>query len=110
MKYCKITCNWVARVFADGKVEVEQAQSDSIEGRVYFTCSTKAYKQTKLMLDKGLISAKRSNGWYVTPKGFVQSRAGYFLGAVILSERNTSGHEYAAECARSGWIKESGYV
>ena len=91
-----------AVIFPTGKVEVRQAESDSIAGRVYFTCATKAYTVTMLLIGQGLICVKR-RGWKVTPKGFVESKDSYHLGAVLIQTRDA---DQSDEIAKSKMIHE----
>lgn len=83
-----------ALIFKSGAVEVREATHDLIEGCVYFSSGTKAFKVATDLLAKSLITAKRS-GFMVLSTGFMETEGSYYLGAVILSEqvRNTPEHE-----------------
>jgi len=89
----KFTRTFQAYIQANGTVEVREAKSDHIEGCVYFTCKTKAFKVATELLYLGLIPAERE-GWMIAPKGFVHTNGAYYLGAVMLSERDKTGREY----------------
>lgn len=98
-----------ALIFSDSRVEVRQATSDHIEGCVYFTCGTKAFKVATELLKLGLIAPKRK-GVMITAKGYIDIKTSYYLGAVILKERDKSGLEYKDEVAKSKMIHEVCYA
>ena len=98
-----------AAIFKDGRVEVRKASSDSVEGRVYFTCKIKAFKVATALIRQGLVCVKRS-GHMVTPKGFLDTKGSYYLGAVLLQARSKDTAEYKAEVAKSKMIHEVCYA
>lgn len=98
-----------AVIFKDGRVEVRQAESDSVEGRVYFSCKTKAFKVAQALIEQGLVCVKRT-GFMVTPKGFLETEGSYYLGAVLLPSKDKETPEYAAEVAKSRMIHEVCYA
>lgn len=94
-----------AVIFNDGRVEVREAESDSVQGRVYFTCKTKAFKAATDLIESGLICVRRK-GWMVAPKGFVEAKTSYYLGALILKERDKDTQDYKDEVFKSKLIHD----
>lgn len=98
-----------AKIKRDGSVLVSEASKHMIEGCVYFSCKSKAFKVATDLLIKGLITPKRS-GFMVTPRGFMDTEGFYYLGAVILSKPEKETDEHEEERAKSKLIHGVSYA
>jgi len=75
-----------AVIAKNGSVTVKKATKGHIQGCVYFSSKTKAFKVATLLLGQGLITAKRK-GFMVTPKDYLEVTNGYYLGCVLVSKK-----------------------
>jgi len=86
MKFHKISARFYTIIQPDGRVEVREASSDCVKGRLYFSSRSKAFKVTTLLIQRGLVCVKRS-GIHLSKRGHVTTDGGYHLGAILVPKK-----------------------
>lgn len=104
-----VTKRFQAKIKLDGSVLVSEASKHMVEGCVYFSCKSKAFKVATDLLAKGLIRPKR-HGYMVLPRGYMEIEGYYYLGAIILEAPDRDSKEYDEEVAKSELIHDVSYA
>lgn len=94
---------YIAKIGSNGRIEVEQVESDLYTGCVYFASGPQAFKAATKMVERGMVSVTRE-GYMITNKGYLHTNGSAYLGTIVLSERNMDTEEHKQQVRMSNLI------